>query len=134
MGAQSFLRIVALATVGAIPVGCGGGGDDDQSPTPTVTIINPTSGDTWTTSANGLIVGGQATYAGAVDVQIVETGATYRGYVVYNPSDPPPRVGSWFAQVQGLQLGQNTLVATTVDDGGTGGKTASDKLIVTRVP
>ena len=127
MSAQSFLRIVATAVVCGLPVGCGSG--EEEWPTPTVTITNPTSSGTWTTNASGLIVGGEASHTSNVDVLVVETGMTFRGGVVYNNG-----IGTWFATVLGLQLGQNTLIATTVDSGNTGGKTASTQLIVTRVP
>lgn len=105
----------------------GGGGGGSSSSGPAITITNPTSEPTFSTTLSGVIIGGRISGAGFVNVTNTNTGQTARGFVNYNQG-----VGTWFVTGLGrLGLGANRIVATA-DADGTGSNTASDVITIFR--
>jgi hypothetical protein len=105
-------------------VACGGGGGDSNPPR--ITITNPTSEATYATDGASVTVGGTIAHASFVHVRSSTTGATSEGYVNYNDG-----LGSWFADSVSLVPGDNEIVVTA-DADGTGSRTASATLTVSR--
>lgn len=116
----SVWRVAVAAAL--VLVGCGGGSDDR----PSITIENPTSAGRYSTNSTGVRLGGSIARASAVHVRNTATGFSAEGYVFYNQG-----LGTWFADVQGLGLGDNPIVVTA-DADGTGARTATATLTVTR--
>lgn len=110
------------AAAALVLVGCGGGSDDR----PSITIENPTSAARYSTNSTDVRLGGTIARAGFVHVRNTATGFTADGYVNYYEGK-----GTWFADVQGLGLGDNPIVVTA-DADGTGAKTATATLTVIR--
>jgi hypothetical protein len=104
--------------------GCGGGGGPDALPS--LAILNPTPDDSYATTSSGAIVGGSISRASFVHVVNTTTGFRTEGYVIYFDGQ-----GTWSADVAGLVPGANVIVATA-DGDGTGARTASDTLSITR--
>jgi hypothetical protein len=114
---RGLVVVVACATAG-----CGGG---DDSPQPTIEIRVPTTAPTFTTTATAIRVGGDISRASFMRLHNELTGQTEQGFVVYNQGQ-----GTWFCDI-GLAVGDNPLVATA-DADGTGARTTSTRILVTR--
>jgi hypothetical protein len=114
---RGLVLLVACATAG-----CGGG---DDFPPPTIAIKVPTTAPTFTTTATAIRIGGTISRASFMRLHNELTGTTEQGFVNYLEGQ-----GSWFCDI-GLAVGDNPLVATA-DSDGTGARTASARILVTR--
>jgi len=115
----------------ATTAGCGSGEDYPLAPSvppPTISIAVPSSTGAFSTQASEVRVGGSIGGASFVHLRNADTGASSEGFVTYNQG-----LGTWFADMYGLQLGQNTIVATA-DADGRGTRTATAQIVVTRTP
>ncbi len=124
MERAGFLGLLLAVAAGLGLAACGGGGS--ALPAPAITIEVPTAAPSYATTSTSVRLGGSIAQASFVHVTNTTTGATVEGYVNYLDG-----VGSWFADVYGLLPGDNLIVATA-DADGTGTRTASDTLTVTR--
>lgn len=116
-----FLSILMLS--------CGGGGGGDSGnagPVPSISINVPTSDPSYSTTWTSIRLGGTISNASFVHVRNARTGFTTEGFVNYYQGQ-----GSWFADVYGLEPGDNAITATA-DADGTGARTASAYITVTR--
>lgn len=118
------VAIVTLAFVIAL-TGCGGG-SGDSGQTPSINITNPTTAATYSTVWTGVRIGGTLSNASFVHVSNVLTGGTTTGYVFYNQG-----LGTWFADVGGLEFGDNPITVTA-DSDGTGTSTANAYITLIR--
>jgi len=118
----------ALAAIlGSIVTACGGGGRGSAAQDPSISIDVPTTAPTYSTTSTDVRIGGTISHAGFVQVRNSRTGVTTEGYVSYSG----PGQGSWFADVQGLQPGENPITATA-DHDGTGRETAAATIVLFR--
>jgi hypothetical protein len=117
-------RVAAAAAL--VLVGCGGGGGGGSDDRPAITIENPTSAARYSTNSTDVRLGGTIARAGFVHVRNAATGFTADGYVNYYDGK-----GTWFADVQGLGLGDNPIVVTA-DADGTGAMTMTAFITVAR--
>ncbi len=119
---------IGLATLlGGFITGCGSGGTGDSVDGPTISIDVPTSAHSYSTTSTDMRIGGTISNASFVHVQNALTGSTTEGYVSYSS----PGHGSWFADVQGLGLGDNPITATA-DSDGRGRETAAATIVLVR--
>jgi hypothetical protein len=100
--------------------------DNDSTPSPTVTITHPTSGNRYETPWQDVRLGGTLSHASFVHALNTRTGYRTDGYVHYVDG-----YGSWFADIPGLQPGDN-LIRITADADGTGSHTATTTITVAR--
>ena len=103
---------------------CGGGGDGDSA-SPSITILIPTPAPTFTTSDGALRLGGAISHASFVHIRNERTNATSEGFVTYVQGQ-----GTWFGDIA-LIAGDNA-VAAVADEDGTGRRTATARITVTR--
>jgi len=120
------MRLLILLVFSIIITTCGSGADDSSS-RPTISIENPTSEPTYSTTSSSVRIGGRLSGAGFVHVLNTTTGFSTEAYVTYNIEG----IGSWFADVYGLVPGDN-LITATADEAGTGTNTAVDSIIISR--
>ncbi|MCU0296621.1 MAG: hypothetical protein MUF33_14905 [Candidatus Nanopelagicales bacterium] len=120
-----LLASVLLLALVSVMGSCGGGGGGGDA-LPSIAILNPTAADTYATTATGVRLGGSISGASFVHVLNTTTGIEVEGYVNYFDGQ-----GSWFADVYGLVPGDNFIVVTA-DADGSGARTASDTLTVSR--
>ena len=113
--------LIAVAA-GTVP-GCGGGGD--SPPPPSIVIQNPTTAPTFSTAATAVRLGGTISGASYVHLRNERTAVVEEGFVNYFQGQ-----GTWFCDI-GLAVGDNPLVATA-DFDGTGARTATASILVTR--
>ncbi len=122
--------VAVFPFISMLIAGCGGrgGGGDSENvyQTPSISIEVPTSASSYSTTWSSVRLGGTISHASFVHIRNTSTGAIVEGYVNYNQG-----YGSWFADVYGLRLGDNTIM-TTADADGTGARTASVHITVTR--
>jgi hypothetical protein len=105
--------IAAIFTIVFVIVltGCGGGGDDSGL-VPSISITNPATAPSYSTVWTGVRIGGTISNASFVYVSNALNGSTTTGYVNYNQG-----LGSWFADVAGLEFGDNPITVTADSDG-----------------
>lgn len=115
-----------MFVLGTMLTACGGGGSGDTAESPTISIDVPTSEPAYSTTWTGVRLGGTISGASFVHVRNALTGLTTEGYVNYNQG-----IGSWFADVTGLGLGDNPITVTA-DSDGTGTSTAAAHITITR--
>jgi hypothetical protein len=120
------LTFGVVLTLGALLAACGGDDSGNAGPVPSISIENPTSAPSYYTTSTGLMLGGTISRASYVHVRNARTGFTTDGYVNYYQGQ-----GSWFADVRGLEPGDNPITATA-DADGFGTSTASATITVTR--
>lgn len=82
-------------------------GEIDSENYPTISIINPTTEESYFTTSSAVRIGGGATYTGSVLVRNVNTGSEVNAYVTYSQG-----ASSWFADVRSLGFGENLIIAT----------------------
>jgi len=116
-----------VALLGASVTGCGSGGTGGSAERPSISIDVPTSARSYSTTSTDMRIGGAISRASFVHVRNSLTGFTTEGYVVYSS----PGDGSWFADIQGLGLGENPITATA-DSDGRGRETASATIVLVR--
>lgn len=116
--------ILALLTC-TLLAGCHGD-DDDSTPSPIIAITQPTAGSRYETPWTDVRLGGTLSHASFVHALNTRTGDRTDGYVNYVDG-----YGSWFADIRGLQPGDN-LIRVTADADGTGRHTTSTSITVAR--
>lgn len=121
------LWIGLAASLGWTVTACGGGGPGNTGQGPSLSIDVPTSARSYSTTSTDMRIGGAISHAGFVHVRNLLTGFTTEGYVFYSGSGH----GSWFADVQGLGLGENPITATA-DSDGSGRETATATIVLVR--
>lgn len=113
--------------LGGIATACGGGGTGGTAQEPSISIDVPTSAPTYSTTSTDARIGGSISNASFVHVRNSLTGFATEGFVFY----PEPGRGSWFADLQGLQPGDNRITATA-DHDGSGRRTATATIVLVR--
>jgi len=120
---QASRSIICLIVLSSLAItGCGGG--ESAVHTPTISINEPTTSSSYSTTQTSIRLGGVISIAGIVRVLNSSTGSTTDGYVIYDNQNH----GSWFADVYGLGFGDNLITVTAYADG----RTTSAKITITR--
>lgn len=117
---------LAASLLGTL-TGCGGGDSGSPADGPSISIDVPTSARSYETTSTDMRIGGAISNASFVHVRNSLTGFTTEGYVFY----ASPGQGTWFADVQGLGLGENPITATA-DSDGSGRETATAMIVLVR--
>ena len=124
-----FLCMFFLLTLFGLAA-CGGSGSSNgsgnENQAPSISIDEPTSASSYSTTWSGVIIGGTISGASFVHVKNELTGFTTEGFVNYYDGH-----GSWFAEIQGLGLGNNQITVTA-DANGTGVRTADAHITIIR--
>lgn len=124
---RSPVRAIGAALIVSLVLGaCGGGTSGSAEPMPSISILEPTSAPTYSTTATGVRLGGSIARASYARIRNGLTGSVTDGFVTYVAGQ-----GSWFGDVQGLAPGENPITVTA-DADGSGARTAVARITVIR--